>query len=118
LEENYVVERVKEIKDLRIIVSSDMKASRQCGKAADKGNQILGMNNRTFSSRTKAVMLHLYKALFSEAQLRVLYTGMASTLNRGYREAREGTRTSYTNDGGGNNLDYEIRLKGTGLTTR
>jgi len=39
-----------------------MKASRQCGKAAVKGNQILGMIKRTFGSRGKAVMLQLYKA--------------------------------------------------------
>jgi len=58
-----VLERVEEIKDLEIIVSSDMKAGRQCGKAAVKGNQILGMIKRTFSSRSKAVILQLYKAL-------------------------------------------------------
>jgi len=46
-----VLERVEEIKDLGIIiVSSDMKSGGQCGKAAVKGNQILGMIKRRLPS--------------------------------------------------------------------
>jgi len=40
-----------------------MKAGRQCGKAAVKGSQILGMIKRTFNSRSKVVLLQLCKAL-------------------------------------------------------
>jgi len=58
-----VLERVEAIKHLGIIASSDMKASRQCCMVAVKGNQILGMIRRTLSSRSKAVMLQLCKAV-------------------------------------------------------
>jgi len=54
-----VMERVEEIKNLGIIVFSDMKAGRQCGMAAVEGNPVLGIIKGTFSSRSKAVMLQL-----------------------------------------------------------
>ena len=36
-------------KDVGVIVSSDMKVSEQCGIAARKGNQILGLTRRNIA---------------------------------------------------------------------
>ena len=44
---------VKE-KDLGIIISADMKVSEQCGIAASKGNQILGLIRRNITYKEKA----------------------------------------------------------------
>jgi len=53
----------KEERDLGIIFRDDLKVSSQCIKAANKGNQILGMICRTFASKNKNIMLKLYKSL-------------------------------------------------------
>ena len=44
---------VKE-KDLRVTISTDMKVSEQCGIAASKGNQILGMIRRNITYKEKS----------------------------------------------------------------
>jgi hypothetical protein len=53
----------EEEKDLGVVVSKNFKVSRQCAKAAKKGNQMLGMIKRTIMSKKKKVILSLYKAL-------------------------------------------------------
>ena len=54
---------ITEEKDLGVIISNDLKVGKQCGKAANKGNQILGLVKRTVISRKKTVILNLYKTL-------------------------------------------------------
>ena len=44
---------VKE-KDLGITISADMKVSEQCGIAASKGNQILGLIRRNITYKKQA----------------------------------------------------------------
>ncbi len=61
--EGHILEKVKEEKDLGIIISNTFKVSNQCIKAAKKGNQILGLIKRTISCRKGNVVLRLYKAL-------------------------------------------------------
>ena len=53
---------VKE-KDLGVIISADMKVSEQCGIAASKGNQILGLIRRN-NLQGKKLIIPLYKAIF------------------------------------------------------
>ena len=48
--------------DLEVINSNDLKVGKQCDKAANKGNQILGLINRIIISRKK-VILNLYNTL-------------------------------------------------------
>ena len=55
--------RVTEEKDLGIYIDENFKVGNQCCKAAEKGNKILGMIARTFVTRSKKVMLRLYKSL-------------------------------------------------------
>ena len=52
---------VKE-KDLRVIISADMNVSEQCGIAASKGNQILGLIRRNIIYKEKLI-IPLYKAI-------------------------------------------------------
>ena len=40
-------------KDLRVTISTDMKVSEQCGIAASKGNQILGLIRRNITFKEK-----------------------------------------------------------------
>ena len=53
---------VKE-KDLGVTISADMKVSEQCGIAASKGNQILGLIRRNITYKGKKLIIHLYKAI-------------------------------------------------------
>ena len=53
---------VKE-KDLGVTISADMKVSEQCGIAASKGNQILGLIRRNIIYKGKKLIIPLYKAI-------------------------------------------------------
>jgi len=57
------LKRVREESDLGVIICGDLKSNRQCGKAAVRANQVLGIMHRTFSNRNRGVMMKLYKAL-------------------------------------------------------
>ena len=62
LEEEYFMEgnklkKVSEEKDLGVMISKNFKVSRQCIKAARKGNQILGLIKRTITCRKKEVVI-------------------------------------------------------------
>ena len=53
---------VKE-KDLGVTISADMTVSEQCGLAAAKGNQILGLIRRNITYMEKTLIIPLYKAI-------------------------------------------------------
>ena len=53
---------VKE-KDLGVTISVDMKVSEQCGIAASKGNQIIGLIRRNITDKDKNLIIPLYKAI-------------------------------------------------------
>ena len=50
-------------KELGVTISADMKVSEQCGIAASKGNQILGLIRRN-NLQGKKLIIPLYKAIF------------------------------------------------------
>ena len=58
-----VLGRTTQEKDLGVTFSADMKVSEQCGIAASKGNQILGVINRTIMYNEKLLIVPLYKAI-------------------------------------------------------
>ena len=58
-----VLGRTTQEKDLGVIFSADMKVSEQCGIAASKGNQILGLIRRTIMYKEKQLIVPLYKAI-------------------------------------------------------
>ena len=49
--------------DLGVTFSADMKVSEQCGIAASKGNQILGLIRRTIMYKEKQLIVPTYKAI-------------------------------------------------------
>ena len=55
--------RTTQEKDLRVTFSVDMKVSEQCGIAASKRNQILGLVRRTIMYKEKLLIVPLYKAI-------------------------------------------------------
>ena len=58
-----VLGRTTQEKDLGVTFSADMKVSEQCGIAASKGNQILGIIKRTIMYKKKQLIVPLYKAI-------------------------------------------------------
>ena len=57
-----VLGRTTQEKDLGVTFSANMKVSEQCGIAASKGNQILGLIRRTIMYKEKQLIVPLYKA--------------------------------------------------------
>ena len=106
---------VKE-KDLGVTISADMKVSEQCGIAASKGNQILGLIRRNITYKGKKLIIPLYKAI---VRPRLEYCIQAwrpyrkkdiDTLERIQRRATKMIPEL-------RDLSYEERLKECGLTT-
>ena len=58
-----VLGRTTQEKDLGVTSNTDMKVSEQCGIAASKGNQILGLIRRTITYKEKHLIVPLYKAI-------------------------------------------------------
>ena len=50
-------------KDLGLTINADMKVSEQCGIAAAKGNQILGLIRRNIVYKEKELIIPLHKTI-------------------------------------------------------
>jgi len=55
------LQEVEEEKDLGVLISKDLKPSKQCVAAADKARTVLGMIYRNFKVINKRQFLTLYK---------------------------------------------------------
>ena len=106
---------VKE-KDLGVTISADMKVSEQCGIAASKGNQILGLIRRNITYKGKKLIIPLYKAIvrphleYCIQAWRPYRKKDIDTLERIQRRATKMIPEL-------RDLSYEERLKEYGLTT-
>ena len=106
---------VKE-KDLGVTISADMKVSEQCGIAASKGNQILGLITRNITYKGKKLIIPLYKAIvrhhleYCIQAWRPYRKKDIDTLERIQRRATKMNPEL-------RDLSYEERLKECGLTT-
>ena len=106
---------VKE-KDLGVTISADMKVSEQCGIAASKGNQILGLIRRNITYKGKKLIIPLYKAIvrphleYCIQAWRPYRKKDMDTLERIQRRATKMIPEL-------RDLSYEERLKECGLTT-
>src|SRR5277367_5995212 len=58
-----ILEEGKEERDLGVLVSSDLKVTSQCSKVVKTANKVLGMISRTFTLRSKEIIMLLYKSL-------------------------------------------------------
>ena len=106
---------VKE-KDLGVTISIDMKVSEQCGIAASKGNQIIGLIRRNITYKGKKLIIPLYKAIvrphleYCIQAWRPYRKKDIDTLERIQRRATKMIPEL-------RDLSYEERLKECGLTT-
>ena len=103
-------------KDLGVTISADMKVSEQCGIAASKGNQILGLIRRNITYKGKKLIIPLYKAIvrphleYCIQAWRPYRKKDIDTLERIQRRATKMIPEL-------RDLSYEERLKECGLTT-
>ena len=58
-----VLSRTTQEKDLGVTFTADMNISEQCGIAASKGNQVLGLIRRTITYKEKQLIVPQYKAI-------------------------------------------------------
>jgi len=56
-------EKVSEEKFLGIVISNDLKVSRQCTQVYAKANKMLGVINRTIMYKSTDILLQLFKSL-------------------------------------------------------
>ena len=102
--------------DLGVIISSYFKVSKQCEKAASKGNQILGLINRTITCKKKKIILNLYKSLVRphlEFCIQAWRPHLIKDIERLEKVQRRATRMIEECKG----ISYEERLQATGLTS-
>ena len=100
-------------KDFGVTISADMKVSEQCGIAASKGNQILGLIRRNITYKGKKLIILLYKAIVLphlEYCIQAHHKKDIVTLERIQRRATKIIPEL-------RDLSYEERLKDCGLTT-
>jgi len=60
---NYKLEPVTEERDLGILITDNLKPSKQCQLAYSKASKALGLIGRTISYRNKDILVRLYKTL-------------------------------------------------------
>ena len=105
-----------EERDLGILVHNSAKPSIQCAKAANRGNQVLGIIKRTMVSRDKDLILKLYKTLVRphlEYCVQVWSPSLKQDINILERVQRRATKII----NGMHGLSYEERLLSCRLTT-
>ena len=99
-----------------VFISNNLKVGTQCCKIAKKGNQILGLIGRSFTSRDKYIMLKLNKSL---VRLQLDYCVQVwCPFPRKYIDIIEKVQRRATRMiEGFKGLAYEERLRRSGLTT-
>ena len=103
-------------KDLGLTISADMKVSEQCGIAAAKGNQILGLIRRNIVNKEKELIIPLYKTIVRphlEYCIQAWRPYRKKDIDMLERVQRRATKMIPKL----RNISYEIRLKECGLTT-
>ena len=102
-------------KDLGLTISADMKVSEQCGIAAAKGNQIIGLIRRNIVYK-KELIIPLYKTIVRphlEYCIQAWRPYRKKDIDILERVQRSATKMIQKL----RNISYEMRLKECGLTT-
>ena len=55
--------KVEQEKDLGVVISNDLKPSKQCSEVVKTANKLIGFIGRSFEFRTEEIILNLYNAL-------------------------------------------------------
>jgi len=109
-----VLVRVTEESDLGIVISSDLKSSKQCRNAYNKAVKVLGMINRTIKNKDRQILLCLYKSL-----VRPLLEYAVPAWSPHYikdKQLLEQAQHRITRMNGGlRHMNYEDRLKDLGI---
>ena len=103
-------------KNLGLTISADMKVSEQCGIAAAKGNQILGLIRRNIVYKEKELIIPLYKTIVRphlEYCIQAWRPYRKKDIDMLERVQRRATKMIPKL----RNISYEMRLKECGLTT-
>ena len=90
-----------------------MKVSEQCGIAAAKGNQILGLTRRNIVYKEKELIIPLYKRPHLEYCIQAWRPYRKKDIDMLERVQRRATKIIPKL----RNISYEMRLKECGLTT-
>ena len=116
LKNNTVLLSTEREKDVGVVVSSDMKVSEQCGIAARKGNQILGLIRRNIAYRDNRLIIPLYISLVRphlEYCIQAWRPNMRKNIDKLERVQRRATRLISEIS----QLSYEELLQQCRLTT-
>ena len=111
-----VLGRTTQENDLGVTFSGDMKVSEQCGIAASKGNQMLGLIRRTIMYKEKQLIVPLYKTIVRphlEYCIQAWRPFRKKDIDKLERIQRRATKIIPEL----RNLSYESRLLQCGLTT-
>ena len=103
-------------KDLGLTISADMKVSEQCGIAAAKGNQILGLIRRNIVYKEKLLIIQLYNTIVRphlEYCIQTWRPYRKYDIDMLERVQRRATKIIPKL----RNISYEMRLRECGLTT-
>lgn len=110
------LQEVMEEKDLGVIVTNDLKGTKQCKAAAAKANRVLGMIRRTFATRDKKILKKLYIGLVRphlEYCVQSWRPHLVKDVKLLERVQRRATKMVEECRG----MKYETRLERMGLTT-
>ena len=110
------LESITEERDLGILIHNSLKVEKQCMKAANAANQMLGMIKRSFTFHEKDVILSLYKTLVRpklEYCIQAWRPHFKKDINLLENVQRRATRLVHSI----RDLPYERRLEILGLTT-
>ena len=102
--------------DLGVTISAEMKVSEQCGIAASKGNQILGLIRRNITYKGKKLIIPLYKAIV-RPHLEYCIQAWRPYRKKDIETLESMQRRATKMIPELRDLSYEERLKECGLTT-
>ena len=107
---------VKEEKDLGVVVSCDLKVSKQCTTAVRKASNVLRLIRRHFSRLDRTTFLILYKG-YVRPHLEYCIQAWSPSLRKDIVCIEQVQRRATKLVDGFKRLAYETRLKRLGLTT-
>ena len=110
-----ILESCSTQRDLGVLISDNCLPASQCAAAAKKANQVLGRINRSFSCKTKDIMLQIYK-VFVRPHLEYAVTAW-SPWQRKDMDTLEKIQHRATRRMSDVRGTYEERLEQLGLTT-
>jgi len=112
----FELQSVTEERDLGVVISNDLKVSRQCICAASKANKVLGLVKRQFFNLDKTSFLILYKS-FIRPHLEYAIQAWSPYLKKDIEHLEKIQRRATKLVQGLGSLPYEKRLEALKLTS-